>query len=151
MPTRIVIADDHPVVLHGLASLIGADPEFSVVGCSEDGIAAMATIREMRPDLAVLDLNMPGMTGREVLAAIVREELGTRVVLLTAAASDAELYDTIDDGAAGVVVKDTGIETLLTCLRTIAAGGCGCRTTLWGRLWIGRRRAGTSGASFLPS
>ena len=123
MSTSIVIADDHPVVLHGLASLIEADPEFSVVGRCEDGIAALAAIRETRPNLAVLDLNMPGMTGREVLAAIVREQLGTRVVLLTAAASDAELYDTIDAGAAGVVVKDTGIETLLTCLRTIAAGG----------------------------
>jgi|EndMetStandDraft_2_1072991.scaffolds.fasta_scaffold218777_1 two-component system nitrate/nitrite response regulator NarL len=123
MSTSIVIADDHPVVLHGLASLIEADPEFSVVGRCADGIAALAAIREMRPNLAVLDLNMPGMTGREVLAAIVREELGARVVLLTAAATDAELYDTIDAGAAGVVVKDSGIETLLTCLRTIAAGG----------------------------
>jgi two-component system, NarL family, nitrate/nitrite response regulator NarL len=123
MSTSIVIADDHPVVLHGLASLIEADPEFSVVGRCVDGIAALAAIREMRPNLAVLDLNMPGMTGREVLAAIVREELGARVVLLTAAATDAELYDTIDAGAAGVVVKDSGIETLLTCLRTIAAGG----------------------------
>ena len=123
MSTSIVIADDHPVVLHGLASLIEADPEFSVVGRCADGIAALAAIRDARPDLAVLDLNMPGMTGREVLAAIVREELGARVVLLTAAATDAELYDTIDAGAAGVVVKDAGIETLLTCLRTIAAGG----------------------------
>ena len=123
MSTSIVIADDHPVVLHGLASLIEADPEFSVVGRCADGIAALAAIREMRPNLAVLDLNMPGMTGREVLAAIVREELGARVLLLTAAATDAELYDTIDAGAAGVVVKDSGIETLLTCLRTIAAGG----------------------------
>src|SRR5215211_4055593 len=103
MCTSIVIADDHPVVLHGLASLIEADPEFSVVGRCEDGIAALAAIRETRPNLAVLDLNMPGMTGREVLAAIVREELGARVVLLTAAASDAELYDTIDAGAAGGV------------------------------------------------
>jgi two-component system nitrate/nitrite response regulator NarL len=123
MPTTIAIADDHPVVLHGLASLIAADPEFLVVARSEDGIAALAAIREKQPNLAVLDLNMPGLTGREVLAAIMREDLPTRVVLLTAAASDAELYDTIDAGAAGVVVKDTGIETLLVCLRTIAAGG----------------------------
>ena len=123
MPATVVIADDHPVVLAGLAGLISADPEFSVVARAENGGAALSAIREIQPDLAILDLNMPVMTGREVLDTIVREALPTRVVLLTAAASDADLYDTISNGAAGVVVKDTGIETLLTCLRTVAAGG----------------------------
>lgn len=123
MSTAVVIADDHPVVLQGLTSLISASPEFSVVATSEDGIGALEAIREMRPAIAVLDLNMPGITGREVIAAVVNESLPTRVVLLTAAASDAELYDAIDMGAAAVVLKDTGIETLLICLKTVAAGG----------------------------
>src|SRR5262245_54055441 len=123
MPTTIAIADDHPVVLQGLASLIEADPDFAVVARSGDGLSALAAIREHRPDLAILDLNMPGLSGRQVLAAIGGENLPTRVVLLTAAATDAEIYDTIDAGAAGVVIKDTGIDTLLTCLRTVAAGG----------------------------
>jgi DNA-binding NarL/FixJ family response regulator len=123
MTTRLAIADDHPVVLHGLASLISTDPQFEVVARCEDGVAALAVIRDLQPDLAILDLNMPGLTGREVLAEIVREGLGVRVVLLTAAASDAELYDTVDAGAAGVVVKDAGPDTLMTCLRTVAAGG----------------------------
>lgn len=123
MPTTIAIADDHPVVLQGLTSLIAADPDFKVVASGKDGVEALAAIRETRPDLAVLDLNMPGLSGRHVLAAIVGERLPTRVVMLTAAVSDAELYDTIAAGAAGVVVKDTGIDTLLACLKTVAAGG----------------------------
>jgi DNA-binding NarL/FixJ family response regulator len=123
MPTTVALADDHPVVLHGLAALVAADPAFEVVARCQDGITALAVIRELKPDLAVLDLNMPGLTGRQVLSEIVRDQLTTRVVLLTAAATDAELYDTIDAGAAGVVVKDSGIETLLTCLKTVAAGG----------------------------
>ena len=123
MTTRIAIADDHPVVLHGLASLIASDPQFEVVARCENGVTALASIRELKPDIAILDLNMPGLTGREVLGEIVREGLGVRVVLLTAAASDAELYDTVDAGAAGVVVKDAGPETLMTCLKIVAGGG----------------------------
>jgi DNA-binding NarL/FixJ family response regulator len=123
MAKTIVIADDHPVVLQGLVSLIAVDPGLAVVGRAEDGIAALEAIRETRPDLAVLDLIMPRMSGRGVLDAIVKEGLPTRVVLLTASASDAELYDAIAAGAAGVVVKDSGIETLLTCLRTVSTGG----------------------------
>ena len=123
MPTTVALADDHPVVLQGLASLIGADPQFMIVSRSNDGISALSTIREKQPDLAVLDLNMPGLTGKQVLAAIVDDELSTRVVLLTAAATDAEIYDCIDAGAVGVVIKDTGLDTLLTCLKQVAAGG----------------------------
>lgn len=123
MATRIAIADDHPVVLHGLASLIASDPQFEVVALCENGVTALSSIRDLKPDLAILDLNMPGLNGREVLSEIVRERLSVQVVLLTAAASDAELYDTVDAGAAGVVVKDAGPETLMACLRTVAAGG----------------------------
>ncbi len=123
MPITIAVADDHPIVLQGLISLIEADGGFRVVSRSADGLAALAAIRAGEPDLAMIDLNMPGLNGRQVLAAAVGEGLKTRIVLLTAAATDAEIYDTIDAGAAGVVIKDTGIDTLLTCLKTVAAGG----------------------------
>ena len=63
MTTRIAIADDHPVVLHGLASLIASDPQFEVVARCENGVTALASIRELKPDIAILDLNMPGLTG----------------------------------------------------------------------------------------
>lgn len=123
MPTTVVIADDHPVVLQGLAGLISANPGFTVVATSTDGVEALDAIREKRPDIAVVDLNMPRMTGRQVIAAVMSESLATKVVLLTAAASDAELYDTIEAGAAAVIIKDVGIEMLLDCLKTVAAGG----------------------------
>jgi two-component system nitrate/nitrite response regulator NarL len=123
MPTTVLIADDHPVVLRGLAGLIETHPDFKVVARVEDGFAALDAVRDMRPDLTILDLNMPGLTGGQVLAAISREGLPTRVVLLTAAASDADIFDAIQAGVAGVVIKDAAIDTLLTCLETVAAGG----------------------------
>jgi DNA-binding NarL/FixJ family response regulator len=123
MPTTVIIADDHPVVLRGLAGLIETHPEFKVVARVEDGFAALDAVRGMQPDLTILDLNMPGLTGGKVIEAIAREGLPTRVVLLTAAASDADIFDAIQAGVAGVVIKDAAIDTLLTCLETVAAGG----------------------------
>jgi two-component system nitrate/nitrite response regulator NarL len=123
MPTTVLIADDHPVVLRGLAGLIETHPDFKVVARVGDGFAALDGVRDMRPDLTILDLNMPGLKGGQVLEAISREGLPTRVVLLTAAASDADIFDAIQAGVAGVVIKDAAIDTLLTCLETVAAGG----------------------------
>jgi DNA-binding NarL/FixJ family response regulator len=123
MPKTVLIADDHPLVLHGLASLIEKDPGFKVVSLNSDGVEALAGIKAHKPDLALLDVNMPGMDGTQVLAALEGDLGNTRVVLLTAAATDAQLYDAVLRGAAGIVIKDAAVETLMTCLATVAAGG----------------------------
>ena len=122
MSTTIVIADDHPVVLKGLASLITIETGLAVIGLAEDGITALKVIQETRPQVALIDLHMPRMGGREVLDVVIKEHLPTRVVLIAAMASDAELYDVIAAGAAGVVLKDAGLETLLKCIKMVSRG-----------------------------
>src|SRR3954464_6756279 len=98
-PFRVVLADDHPIVLSGLNSLIQLDPGFQVVQTCPDGPSALAAIRDTRPDLAILDIMMPGLTGLEVLAALRAEQIETRVVILTASARDDHIVQVVADGA----------------------------------------------------
>lgn len=123
MVTTIVLADDHPIVLGGLKSLIGSDDRFEVVDAAVDGLLAWEAIRRHQPQLAVLDLNMPSMTGVQVLAAIQREALSTRGILLAAAATDAEIYDIVTAGAVGVILKEAAPEMLMDCLVEVVGGG----------------------------
>jgi len=122
MPTTVAIADDHPIVLRGLSALIDADPDFRVVATAAHGGLALEAIRSATPDIAVLDLNMPQRSGLEVLRELQRLGLPTRAVMLAAAATDAEIYDILGAGAAGLVFKEAATDQLLDCLRAVAAG-----------------------------
>jgi DNA-binding NarL/FixJ family response regulator len=122
-PLTIVLADDHPLVLSGLRSLIGSDKELHVVAACDNGEAALQAIREHSPALAVLDLNMPKRSGLNVLGAVAAEGRATRIVLLAAAIGDADLYAAVDHGVHGIVLKDAAPDTLMDCLRSVAAGG----------------------------
>lgn len=123
MVTSIAIADDHPVVLRGLAGLIGTAKGFSVVAVALNGNDLLAVIRDRTPDIAIVDLNMPDLSGLQIIAAMRREKLSSRVVLLTAAASDAQLYDAMALGVSGIVLKDAASDKIIECLRCVAAGG----------------------------
>src|ERR1041385_7671109 len=107
MPTRVIVADDHPIVLDGLAQLLAGDPEFEVVGLCKDGEEALGLIRKERPHVAVLDVRMPHTDGIAVLRAITEEHIPTRVVLLTAQISDDEVIHAVRLGVAGMVLKET--------------------------------------------
>lgn len=122
MVTTVAIADDHPVVLRGLAGLVGSARGFSVIAVAQNGNDILAIIREKSPDIAVIDLKMPDLSGLQVIAAIRRENLSSRAVLLTASASDAELYDAIALGASGIMLKDAAPDKIIECLRSVAAG-----------------------------
>jgi len=123
MPISVVIADDHPVVLQGLSRFIDDGAKFLVVAAVSNGEEAVAAIDSLRPDLAVLDLRMPVMSALEVLRRLHGRASAPRIVLLTAGGSDAELYDCISAGAAGVVLKEAAAGELLACLSEVAAGG----------------------------
>jgi len=122
MPTTVAIADDHPIVLRGLSALIEADPDFRVVATASQGVEALDAIVSTLPAIAVLDLNMPQRSGLEVLRELPRLGLPTRAVMLAAAATDAEIYDILDAGAAGLVFKEAATDQLLDCLRAVASG-----------------------------
>jgi two-component system nitrate/nitrite response regulator NarL len=118
----VVIADRHPVVVLGLMSLLSAHNDFKVVASCYDGKKCLQAIRDLSPDVALLDIFMPGLTGLDILAAATSEHLPTRIVFLTASAEDRELIIAAARGAYGVVLKEAAPEVLVHCLRQVAAG-----------------------------
>src|SRR6516225_6512498 len=114
-PISIVLADDHPVVLHGMASILRAQPDFNVVALCGDGIAAAKSIRTLVPDIAVLD-------SLDVLSGITSDGLATKVIFLTAVATDSQILTAITRGAKGIMLKDIAPESLAGCVRQVAAG-----------------------------
>jgi len=122
VPIRIVLADDHPIVLEGLAQLFATEPGFEVVARATDGDEALAAVRSHRPDILILDLRMPGRNGLEVLRELRREAIPTHVVVLTAAESG-DLLEAIRLGVQGVVLKDMATKLLVRAVREVHAGG----------------------------
>jgi len=119
----IVIADDHPLMLRGLSDLIGGESDLQVVITCTDGLSARDFIGNHSPDIAVLDHNMPGWTGLDILRWIKAGGLPTRVLLLTADLADADVAAAMELGTEGILTKTTAPEDLVRCLRELAAGG----------------------------
>jgi DNA-binding NarL/FixJ family response regulator len=120
---KLVIADDHPVVLAGLVSLVRNESDFRVLAACEDGAKAVEAVIKHAPDIALLDLRLPDMSGLEVLDEILRGNLPTRVVILTAFSDDREVLLAISHGVHGMIMKDSVASTLIECLRLVFAGG----------------------------
>jgi DNA-binding NarL/FixJ family response regulator len=133
MPIRIALADDHPIVLDGLAQLFGLEPDIEVVARCRDTDEALQAIRAHAPDVLVLDLLMPGGGGLELLRAIHGEAGTTRVVLLTAAVDDDQLLEAIRLGAQGVVIKDMAPQLLVDAVREVHRDGQWLEKGLGGR------------------
>jgi DNA-binding NarL/FixJ family response regulator len=123
-PLRIVVADDQEVVRAGFAALLGTQPDFTVVGCAPDGESAVRMCREERPDLVVMDVRMPRKSGiqatREILAAAGRTP--PRIIMLTTFDLDEYVYEALDAGASGFLLKDMSAERLFEAVRVVAAG-----------------------------
>lgn len=103
----VVIADDHPVYLDGLARAIAARPELSLVARAADGESALELIRSKQPQVAVIDLGLPGMDGLDVLDAIDRAKLPTRTLIVSALDDSTIIYQALEAGAAGYISKVT--------------------------------------------
>lgn len=122
-PIRILIADDHEVVRIGLASLLDAQEGFSVVGGAASGREAVRLARRFRPDVVVMDIRMPDGSGIEACREITAELPGTPVIMLTSHADSDALFEAIDAGASGYVLKQIGSSGLVDAVRTVASGG----------------------------
>jgi two-component system, NarL family, nitrate/nitrite response regulator NarL len=119
---RIVVADDHPVVLSGLVMLLSNDKKaFRLVASCSNGKKALDAIRRLKPEIALLDLNMPGLSGLQVLKAVLQENLPTRVCFIAASPSDKEIV-AATEGAYAIVLKESAPDILITCLHAVAAG-----------------------------
>ncbi|MGB0436682.1 MAG: response regulator [Mycobacterium sp.] len=118
---QVVVADDHPLLRDGVVRALESSGSVDVVAEADDGTAALALIRTHRPHVALLDYRMPGMDGAQVAAAVLREELPTRVLLLSAHDEAAIVYSALRDGAAGFLSKDSSrselVESVLSCAR----------------------------------
>ena len=123
MAIRVIIADDHPIVLDGLAYLFSAESDLELVARCTNGDEALAATRRERPDVLVLDVRMPGRSGLDVLRVLTAEKNPTRVVLLSGQMNDAEMVSAVRLGAAGIVLKESAPRELLQCVRAVAAGG----------------------------
>jgi DNA-binding NarL/FixJ family response regulator len=120
---RVVVADDHAVVRRGLTGLIESTDDLEVVGVAKDGSEAVDLVREHRPDVAVMDLQMPVLDGVEATRAIVGEATGTEVLVLTSFSDFARIDAAIEAGAVGYLLKDAEPDALLDGIRAVARGG----------------------------
>lgn len=120
---RIVIADDHPVVLAGLRDLLESAGGFRILATCSDGIAALAAVRAHRPSVLVLDLRMPGIDGLDVVRALQPDEARPRVVLLTAAVEGDEIDRAMALGVESVILKESALEKLVDAIRVVHQGG----------------------------
>jgi RNA polymerase sigma factor (sigma-70 family) len=123
VPIRLVVADDHPIVLQGLQLLFERQDDFEVLATCASADATLEAVRTRRPDVLVLDLRMPHRSGLDVMRAIAQEGMACRTVLLTAAITDAETLEAVRLGAAGLVLKESPPDTLLQCIRHVHEGG----------------------------
>lgn len=121
MTVRLVVADDHPIVLGGLVQVFANEPDFAIVASAQNGDEALTAVREFRPDVLVLDLRMPGRDGLDVLREIRRDALGIRVVVLTAENNE-DAVEAVRLGARGIVLKDMAPRLLVHCIREVHAG-----------------------------
>ena len=119
---RVVLADDHAVVRRGLAGLLESTDDLEVVGVARDGSEAVDLVREHRPDVAVMDLQMPVLDGVEATRAIVDGRTGTDVLVLTSFSDHARIDAAIEAGAVGYLLKDAEPEALLDGIRAVARG-----------------------------
>jgi DNA-binding NarL/FixJ family response regulator len=123
MTTKVLIADDHPFLARSLAEAVAAMDGFAVAGVAANGIEAIALVRRLRPDCAVLDFAMPGANGIEVLTEIRRWSPTTRVLVVTGHHAHAALGEVLRAGAEGLMPKSAEPARILAALRAVAGGG----------------------------
>jgi DNA-binding NarL/FixJ family response regulator len=122
VPIRLVLADDHPIVLDGLETLFGLEPDLRVVARCVNGDACLEAVRRYQPDVLVLDIRMPGKDGLAVLRELRREKQPVQVVLLAAALEEDEVLEALRLGVRGMVLKELAPQMVVQCVRKVHAG-----------------------------
>jgi len=120
-PITLLIADDHPLILAGLAALIRAEPALALVGQAADAGAAVEHYLRLRPDVLLVDLNMPGGGGVEAIRKIRAVVPDARIVILTTYDGDEDVHRGLQAGASAYLLKQSGLDDVLQCVRLVAA------------------------------
>ncbi|MEW2086684.1 response regulator transcription factor [Streptomyces sp. NPDC005283] len=143
-PVRVLLADDQPLVRSGLRMIMADHPDLEVVGEAATGIEAVQLVRDVSPDVVVMDIRMPGMDGIEATRLITAGPATTRVLVLTTFDEDDHVYGALRAGASGFVVKDMALNDILAAIRVVAAGDALIAPSVTRRLiadFVGHRQA----------
>jgi DNA-binding NarL/FixJ family response regulator len=119
---QIIIADDHPIVRRGLVQVIEAEPHLKVLAEAGDGIEALRQIRELKPAVAILDIDMPGMGGFDVGREVRKNSLALAIIFLTIHSEEDMFNEAMDIGALGYVLKESAVSDIVAAIRTVARG-----------------------------
>jgi two-component system, NarL family, response regulator NreC len=120
---EIILCDDHQVVLEGFKVLLGAEPDFRVVGEANDGLGVAPLVEKLKPSVLVVDLMMPGLGGLEVVRQIHHKHPEVRIAVLSMHANEAYVVEALKNGASAYVLKQAPARALVEAIRAIAAGG----------------------------
>jgi DNA-binding NarL/FixJ family response regulator len=149
--TRIVLADDHPIVLDGLRNLIRAERDFELVGEAASGLSALKIIREQRPDVAVLDISMPELNGIVLCRRLAGELPALKLLVLTLHEDRAYLNQALEAGVRGYVLKRSAVENLVQAVRAVMVGGLYIDPAIVGRVFeskqVNKRLAARKGVA----
>lgn len=137
---KILITDDHPVVREGLAGMLAGQPDFKVIGLAADGEVAVKLYTSLRPDVVLMDLQLPKLDGVGAIQAIRDADSAAKILVLTTYDSDADIVRAIEAGATGYLLKDTPREELFRAIRAVAVGGSVLAPTVANRV-MSRMRA----------
>lgn len=120
-PISLLIADDHPLILAGLSSLIRCEPTLALLGQASDGLQAVSHYVRLRPDVLLIDLNMPGCGGVDAIAQIRAIDAEAKIIILTTYEGEEDIYRGLRAGASAYMLKSAAFEQLLDCIRQVAA------------------------------
>jgi DNA-binding NarL/FixJ family response regulator len=146
---RIFIVDDHPMFRQGLRQTIEGDPRFELIGEAEDGESAIKSIKTLQPDLAVLDINLPNISGLDVAAKLREAECPTRLVVLTMLKDEPAFNRAMNIGVQGYLLKESAVTEIVSCLISVAADTAYVSPALSGFL-LNRRDRRTALSTHLP-
>ncbi|HEY9650607.1 MAG TPA: response regulator transcription factor [Coleofasciculaceae cyanobacterium] len=119
---RVLLVDDHAIVRQGLAAMIENEPDMTVVGQAGDGLEAIALYRQLQPDVTLMDLQMPQMSGADATLAICAEFAHARIIILTTYDGDEDIYRALRAGSKGYLLKDAEPEALLSAIQLVHSG-----------------------------
>lgn len=120
---RLVVVDDHPIVRHGLVSMLHYEPDMQIVGQAGDGAQAVRVILEQNPDVVLLDLRLPELSGIDVMKQVRAQQTSTRFLVLTTYDADEYIMPALSAGAQGYLLKDASPAELTRAIRSLASGG----------------------------